>query len=144
MWTSESIILISSAGHVQSIGPVCFRAPSIWSGPDRHLAITGQYTLNWAYDHQFPLIQPESITALVEPLLQAVKLTYTLVRDQVNGTPLDEREIRGWKCAFCRLGDLGGEEELDMHYAIFHGSECEVEQDSREKVRARVAGSTAD
>ena len=138
MWTSESIILISAEGHVQTIGPVCFKAPSIWSGSNRDLVIMGQYTLDWAYDHKFPLVQRSGLKARVHPSSQAVKLTCVVVCDHVSGPPINERELRGWKCAFCCLGDLGGEEELHTHYAVLHGEECEVEAGPREMVRARV------
>ncbi|KAK4684833.1 hypothetical protein P7C73_g5332, partial [Tremellales sp. Uapishka_1] len=43
-------------------------------------------------------------------------------------------EASGWNCDWCRLGDLGGEEELSIHFAVCHRDECRVEPISRRQV----------
>jgi hypothetical protein len=143
-WISEEIKLVSPRGWSLPTQPIYFRAPSRWSGTHHELAIVGGIEVAWGYDYHVPMaslrIRPRSTE-----LTPMVKITYILGRNHCAVVKAGEREriVLGWRCAFCSLDELGGEEELLLHYSLAHREDCEVEiLEPRETVSGSVLKSS--
>ena len=136
-WTSEKIILVAADGRFQALGPVYFRAPAQWGGYKQDIGLVGKIILSWAYDHSYPMAPPRSNPIIANPPPAAVRIKYVFCAGGEESI-LDGSERKhlplGWKCAFCNLGDLGGEEELRMHYAVYHRGTVAVETGPEETV----------
>lgn len=126
---SDPITLVSPEGRVQPVRHVYFREIH---GSGSTQLVAGGVTLNREYDYSHRMAPISTCTVNREPSRTIIEyVVYS------NGN-VDQAVLPlGWRCAFCDLGDLGGEEELGVHYAIAHRGECDVEEETRETVSRR-------
>jgi len=126
-------------------------------------AISMTCNQTWEFDYRLPM-KKEPAKLDQAPEVSKVKLSYdpitsvemlrkTRERDDVDrsegcnvnclGAPSNfngcwKDTPLGWRCFYCDLGDMGGEEELSAHYQVTHADECRVECSDRKTVSPQL------
>ena len=137
VWSAE-VPIINHRGIYQPFRSITLSAST--NGPKHILRIKLGRAMAWVRAYIQPMKPVQRHLAAPVPPSQ-VKVHYQVLNNVEHDGDEAMPEVarwqnvaQGWRCAFCDLRDLRGEEELQAHFVAVHREDCWVKEVERETV----------